>query len=147
LGILVASEQIEKRLLNKFEVIGELSLNGDLRPVNGVLTATLAAIAEQKNILLPMDNAEEAGLSGAGNIYCAANLLQVCRGLAEKELLNYTEKTGGEGVIEQVTNIAEIRGNEHAKRALLIAAAAGHNILMLCYYTSTRAKQGKGCCV
>jgi len=64
LGILMASKQIKRKGIDKFEVIGELSLNGDLRPVNGVLTATLAAMEQNKDILLPVDNAEEAGAIG-----------------------------------------------------------------------------------
>jgi len=129
LGILIASEQLDKKLLQDFEVLGELALNGELRAVSGVLTATLAAIAEQRNILIPKVNATEASLSGADNIYCASNLLQIYRGLNQKQQLAYS---GAENDIEtpiEVIDIAEIRGNQHAKRALLIAAAGGHNIL------------------
>lgn len=129
LGILVASEQLAGELLDSFEVIGELALNGELRSVSGVLTATLAAIARDKKILLPRVNAREASISGADNIFCASNLLDIYRGLSQQQSLQYqgvSEVTAG---TNELTDIAEIRGNQHAKRALLIAAAAGHNIL------------------
>ncbi|MCP3672915.1 MAG: YifB family Mg chelatase-like AAA ATPase [Gammaproteobacteria bacterium] len=129
LGVLIASEQLERKLISKMEVIGELALNGDLRPVNGVLTATLAAIENNNSILLPLENAKEAALSRESNIYCASNLLQVCVGLVDKELLAYAGANDIDESVEAISDIAEIRGNQHAKRALLISAAAGHNIL------------------
>jgi len=132
LGILIASEQLEKKWLKNFEVIGELSLNGELRPVSGILTATLCATAIDKDILIPTMNAEEAGLSGENNIYCANNLLQISRGLADKKLLKFkasiSNKTDVIDAID-IPDISEIKGNQHAKRALLIAAAGAHNML------------------
>lgn len=129
LGILIASKQLDKKYVSQFEVLGELALNGELRSVTGVLTATLAAIANNKNILLPLVNAGEAALSGTENIYCAANLKQVYLGLTNKKVLGYSASEEIELPTNDIVDIAEIRGNQHAKRALLIAAAAGHNIL------------------
>ena len=129
LGILIASEQLDAKHLDKVEVLGELSLNGELRSVSGVLTATLAAIAKKHSILLPLENAEEAAMSGSDNIYCATSLLQVYRGLNNKETLGFSSTIEIPEVSEKVSDISEIRGNHHAKRALLIAAAGGHNIL------------------
>ncbi|MCP4271748.1 MAG: YifB family Mg chelatase-like AAA ATPase [Gammaproteobacteria bacterium] len=129
LGILIASKQIDIKNLDEFEVIGELSLSGELRPVNGALMATLAAMAEGKEILLPEENAEEATLSGTKNVYCATTLLQLCQGLKNKVLLKYSGKSITQESIDDILDIAEVRGNQHAKRALLIAAAGSHNLL------------------
>jgi len=129
LGILIASKQLKIKNLDEFEVIGELSLSGELRPVNGVLMAALAAMAKGKNILLPEENAEEATLSGTKNVYCASTLLVLCQGLNNKELLKYSAKLTTEESVDDILDIAEVRGNQHAKRALLIAAAGSHNLL------------------
>jgi magnesium chelatase family protein len=135
LGILIASEQLEEKYLDNFEVLGELALNGELRAVNGVLNATIAAVASQKNILLPQSNATEASLTEAKTIFAASTLKEACIGLENKESLivtcqNQNKSSNTSSHIEN--DIGEIKGNQHAKRALLIAAAAGHNILLLC---------------
>ncbi|MFT5520170.1 MAG: magnesium chelatase family protein, partial [Enterobacterales bacterium] len=74
LGILIASEQLEEKYLENFEVLGELALNGELRSVSGVLNATIAAVSKQKNILLPLANASEALLTEAKTIFAASTL-------------------------------------------------------------------------
>ncbi|RLA04571.1 MAG: hypothetical protein DRQ47_03165, partial [Gammaproteobacteria bacterium] len=126
LGILVASGQLNKKLLNKFEVIGELALNGELRSVRGVLTATLAAIEDKNRILMCSEDGQEASLSGATNIYCGINLRQITEGLKDAKLLRYKGDNKRDGTPEKVTDLVEVIGNQHAKRALLISASAGH---------------------
>jgi len=130
LGILIASKQLDIHNLDSYVVIGELSLNGELRPVNGVLAATLAAVAQKKQILLPWENAEEAALSGTKRICCASTLTQLCQGLHEKKLLRYSRKKKQPDPPAVFCDIAQVRGNYHAKRALLIAAAGNHNMLL-----------------
>ena len=130
LGILVASEQLEEKYLKNFEVVGELALNGELRSVSGILNATIAAVAANRDILMPRVNAKEASISGASSVYCAQTLKEVHQGLLDKQSLFY-KFNPYYGLDDQQNNndIADIKGNHHAKRALLVAASAGHNIL------------------
>ena len=130
LGILIASEQLEEKYLENFEVLGELALNGELRSVSGVLNATIAAVSKQKNILLPRANASEALLTEAKTIFAASTLKEVCIGLENKQsLLVNKPKQLTITTAQHRHDIGEIKGNQHAKRALLVAAAADHNIL------------------
>jgi len=131
LGILVASEQLERKYLDNFEVLGELALNGELRSINGALNATIAAESIQKNILLPLVNASEASLTESTTIFAASTLKEVCIGLVNKDSIHFKYKKVAATNIVSYTDMAEIKGNQHAKRALLVAAAAGHNILFV----------------
>ncbi len=125
LGILIASDQIKDTSFVGFEILGELSLNGELQSVRGVLAATVAATNKNRKILLPRCNAEEASLTNDKSVFCASSLKQVCEGMFDQPT-HSNEKKG-----EEITafDVSQIKGNQHAKKALLIAASAGHNIL------------------
>ncbi len=130
LGILAASGQLPPDRLADYEFAGELALTGELRPIRGALAMTLSAAREQRAFVLPQDNAQEAALVENAVIYPARSLLQVCAHLAGRDgLSRYTARpvVAADGY----PDMADVRGQAHAKRALEIAAAGGHSLIMV----------------
>jgi magnesium chelatase family protein len=133
LGILVASGQVGADL-KKSLVFGELSLDGSLRHTNGTLPLVL--LAQEKNFLevfLPAVNAEEAAIVGGVNIYPVKNIRQLVEHLMnihQIELQEHLEFNSLKSEVDFIFDMADIAGQEHAKRALEIAAAGGHNLFM-----------------
>src|SRR3989344_610988 len=133
LGILVASGQVGADL-KKSLVFGELSLDGSLRHTNGTLPLVL--LAQEKNFLevfLPAVNAEEAAIVGGVNIYPVKNIRQLVEHLMnihQIELQEHLEFNSLKSELDFIFDMADIAGQEHAKRALEIAAAGGHNLFM-----------------
>ena len=130
LGILAASGQIPAAALNDLEFIGELALTGQLRAVRGALTAMLAARTARRALILPVANADEAMLVDGASAYAATHLLDVTAHLhgtmrlpAHTLAALPTEDTG--------PDLREVRGQQNAKRALEIAAAGGHSLLLI----------------
>ncbi len=131
LGYLLATEQIKKFSPADKIFIGELSLNGDLRPVFGALNiAQMAASSGFKTIFLPAANAQEAGLIRGPSVIPAKNILEVIAILEERQKPEYSAVDFSPAPESFSVSISEIRGQEHAKRALTISAAGGHNLLM-----------------
>ena len=145
LGILAASGQIEAKKMQGFEFAGELSLGGDLRPVRGALARSLAisqGIATQTNphvpkLVLPEASAQEAGLVPGAEIFAAQHLLDVVRqflpGDAAIDVLDGWSRVQSAERTPQTTyaDMADVKGQAAARRALEIAAAGGHSILMM----------------
>jgi len=132
LGILAASGQINRERLQQYEFLGELALGGDLRGVRGALPAALACRDAQRTLLVPRDNADEAMLVSDANVLGAAHLLEVCRQLATGNALQppiARQAPPPESILER--DLSDVRGQHHAKRALEIAAAGGHNLLLI----------------
>jgi magnesium chelatase family protein len=128
LGILAASGQVPAGPLADHEFAGELSLTGELRPVRGALAMALAS--RGRAFVLPAVNAAEAGLSGATAILPARSLLEVCAHLrGEGTLARYASEPPVNAA--RYPDLAEVRGQAHAKRALEVAAAGGHSFLMV----------------
>ena len=129
LGILAASNQIPKDLLENYEFIGELALSGELRPVDAALPTAMACAKVNRALILPNANAEEAALSDKTTIYAANHLLNVCAHLnGNVPIENYIPPAQPEPAAT-TDDLNEIIGQHHAKRALEIAAAGGHNLL------------------
>ncbi len=132
LGILAASGQIPAQALGSHEFIGELALSGALRPIKGVLPVALAAREAGRGLILPEECADEAALVNDFPIHPANHLLAVCRHLIREEgIPPYYRENSQEYAVYQHPDLSEVRGQVHAKRALEIAAAGNHSLLMI----------------
>ncbi len=132
LGILGASDQIVTTALQRYEFIGELALSGALRPVNGVLPVALAARAAGRELILPHANAAEAALVNGLVLRPAGHLSEVCAHLnGQHQLPEFMPEHSPRQVEPSYPELAEVRGQEHAKRALEIAAAGAHSLLLI----------------
>ncbi len=136
LGVLLASQQLilpENFDLNKNFFYGELSLDGTLRPTRGILLLGLFAQKIKGSIFVPEASANEASVVEGVNVYPVKNLTQLVEHLLGVKLITPLKRRKLEEEIEMVWaefDMNEIAGQEQAKRALIIAAAGGHNLLM-----------------
>jgi magnesium chelatase family protein len=130
-GILAASGQVPPAPLEDHELLGELALSGGLRPVRGVLPAALHCRDAGRALVVPTDNADEAALVGGARVLPAAHLLEVCAHLAGTAAIGPRPQPDFAGHQPDVPDLSEVRGQPHAKRALEVAAAGGHSLLMV----------------
>ena len=131
LGILAANGSLPRDLLGDCEFIGELALSGELRGVHGVLPAVLQATRVGRRVVVPRANGAEAALVSDADVRVADSLLEVCAHLAGRGDL--APATLGAKPVATATNapdLAEVRGQQQARRALEIAAAGAHNLLI-----------------
>ena len=130
LGILAASGQLPAAALGGAEFAGELSLNGDLRPVRGALSMALASREAGREFILPASSAQEAALARGARVIPARSLLEVCAHLRGEAVL--AVQPAVESVAEPTyPDLSDVRGQSQVKRALEVAAAGGHSVLMM----------------
>ena len=131
IGVLAASGQISLESLNQYELIGELALTGELRSVRGILPVAKATSDEKKRLIFPYKDSDVAGLISDARLYPAKNLLQVCSHLDDNEMIpSYQSGTLPINAPYRL-DISDVRAQYQAKRALEIAAAGNHNMLMI----------------
>ena len=130
LGILAASGQIPKDKLGDYEFVGELALSGELRGIRGVLPVAAQCRNAKRALILPEENGDEATLAGDVTILATNHLLKVCAHLNGTEKLQSQSPMTIPPMPDSIADLSDVRGQHHAKRALEIAAAGGHSLLM-----------------
>ena len=135
-GILAADDQISADILNDFVIMGELSLDGSLQSISGVLPIAIKAMDEGfKSIILPKANAREAAVTNGIDVYGANNLREVIDIINAKSELKPTVIDISREFFKQINNtginFSDVKGQLNVKRSLEVAAAGGHNIIMV----------------
>lgn len=136
IGILAASGQIISERIGDYIIMGELSLDGSLQPIKGALPIALQALKENfKGIILPQQNVREAAIVEGLSVYGVENIKQVIDFLngentIEPEKINVEQEFLNQ-LTDSAVDFADVKGQENIKRALEIAAAGGHNVILI----------------
>lgn len=130
LGLLAASAQLPGGCLDNFECLGELALSGHVRPVRGVLPAALAARDAGRALVVALENAEEACLASGLKVYAIEHLLELVSHFNQQQVLQPYQSQGLVARPPSYPDLLEVQGQHAAKRALVVAAAGQHNLIL-----------------
>ena len=131
LGILAASGQLPGKALPQYEFAGELALSGELRPVRGILPMAVHTQRAGRALVVPADNVAEAALVRTGSVYAGRHLLDISAHLTGSRPLQREAPPPHIPVEDSLPDLADVRGQHHARRALEIAAAGRHSLLLI----------------
>ena len=131
IAILAANGEVKETALASHEFLGELSLTGELRGVGGVLPAAVRPGGKGSSLIVPAANVDEAALSPGNNVFTSRSLTEVISYLNDGQPLSPAQRVPAAAVASADPGLSDVRGQQAAKRALMIAAAGGHNLLMV----------------
>ena len=131
LGILAATGQVPKELIGEYEFVGELALSGELRNVKGALPVAVQTTQAKRALFVPEGNADEAALVKGARVFGAKHILEVCGHISGRLPVEQHRIHRQLDNHSSVSDMADVRGQHHARRALEVAAAGGHSLLMI----------------
>ncbi|MBT8122713.1 MAG: YifB family Mg chelatase-like AAA ATPase, partial [Gammaproteobacteria bacterium] len=131
LGILAANRQIPSNDLHDYEFAGELALSGELRSITGALPLSLQTARAGRLLVIPIGNAQEATLAGDSRVIACRHLLDITAHLSGSQRLEHFVSEPAPFGTQDFPDLVDVRGQQHARRALEIAASGGHSLLLV----------------